>query len=140
MSRRIEQQKLAAHQEIVAAPAAEARACDDHSFELPNGIYVAMFAMLLGAVAVLATAFSGQMIVSYGIVVAFLLAFFAVLTIFVKASPGNGAMSWDEFLSKGIDTATGRTGAGEATVLALALPFFIFCWATGVATIAATVR
>ena len=140
MSRRIEQQQLIARQDIVAAPAAEARACNDHSFELPTAIYVAMFALLLGAVAVLASAFSGQMIVSYGIVVAFLLAFFAVPMVFVKASPGKGAMSWDEFLAKGIDTATGRTGAGEATVLALALPFFILCWAAAIATIAVTVR
>ena len=140
MSRRIEQKQLVARQEIVEAPAAEPRACNDHSFDLPNGIYVAMFALLLGAVAVLASAFSDHMLVSYGIVVAFLIAFFAVPVLFVKASPGKGAMSWDEFLSKGIDTATGRTGAGEATVLALALPFFILCWAAAVATIAAFVR
>lgn len=140
MSRHVEQQQLIARQEIVAAPAAQARACEDHSFELPTGIYVAMFSLFAGTFAVLAAAFSGQMGVAYGIVFAFLIAFFAVPAVFVKASPGNAAMRWDDFLSKGIDTATGRSGAREATVLALALPFFIFCWAVAIATIAALVR
>jgi hypothetical protein len=43
---------LIARDEIVAAPAQ--RACDDQSFELPGGLYVAMATMFAGFIAVLA--------------------------------------------------------------------------------------
>jgi hypothetical protein len=142
MSRRIDPQLLVAAKEIVAAPVEMPRACTDHSFGLPTGIYATMALLFAGAIAILATAFRHNMLVSYGIVFAFLFAFFAVPSIFVKASPADGAktLRWSEFRERGIATATGHTGAGEATVLALALPFFIFCWAVAIAIIAATIR
>jgi hypothetical protein len=49
------------------------------------------------------------------------------------------AVSWSRFLDEGIDTATGRTGALEATTLVLLLPSLIFGWAIAVAVIAAVV-
>lgn len=141
MTSRLDHKQLLARNEIVAAPAAPVqRACEDHSFELPTGIYVAMGLCFAGFALVLALSFQTGMAVSYGIVFAFLAAFFAVPAIFVKASPrGSGALDWYTFRDKGIMTATGRTGATEATVLVLTLPFLILGFAIAVAVIAALV-
>ena len=139
MTARIEKIHLLAADEIVAPPAAGA--CDDHSFELPTGIYVAMAALLFGFMAVMALGFSHpQLVVPMGINFAFLTAFFAVPAIFVGASADSARpLSWSEFRRKGIATATGRCPAGEATVLVLLLPFLIFCWGLAVVAIAALV-
>lgn len=130
---------LIARDEIVASPAP--RACDDQSFELPTGIYVAMALMFVGFVAVLAVAFSGTMAVSFGVIFAFLAAFFAVPALFPYMAKDSRtvALKWQEFLERGIETATGPTSAASATVLVLALPFLILCFAIAVATIAALV-
>jgi hypothetical protein len=105
-------------------------------------MYGAMALFFAGAVAVLATAFTGGMAVSYGIVFAFLAAFFAIPAIFVMTSRGQGdtkALSWTEFREFGITTATGRASAGEAMTLVLLLPFLVLCWAVAIVLIAALV-
>jgi hypothetical protein len=43
------------------------------------------------------------------------------------------------FRYKGIRTATGRSGATEATVLVLLLPFLILCFGIAIVSIAALV-
>jgi hypothetical protein len=141
MSRRTDRKQLVARQEVVAAPALpQPRACTDHSFELPPALHLATGAMFLGFVTVLSLAFSHHMLVSYGVIAAFIAAFFAVPAIFVRSAPeASRALRWHEFLDKGIDTATGRTGAGEATVLVLVLPFLILCFGFAVVAIAALV-
>jgi hypothetical protein len=139
MTARYDSQILAAREEIVSPPA---RACEDHNWGLPNGIYAAMAICFAGAIGVLATAFTGGMAVSYGIIFAFLAAFFGVPALFVRTSRGRGnskALRWDVFRESGIATQTGRTAAGEATMLVLLLPVIILCWAIAVATIAALV-
>ena len=130
-------QDLLASDEIVAAPSQ--RACEDQSFELPTGIYVAMALMFGGFVTVLNFAFSGGMAVSFGVIFAFLAAFFAVPALFPRMARDSRtvALTWYEFTNRGIDTATGRTSAASATVLVLALPFLILCFGIAVATIAA---
>ena len=139
MTARFNSQILVAREEVVPPPAA--RACEDHSFEIPTGLYIAVAFCFAGAVGVLAFSFRTGMAVSYGIVFAFLIAFFGIPTLFVKASKGRGtkALSWDRFRDEGIATATGRSGPGEATALILLLPFLVLCWAIAVATIAALV-
>jgi len=138
MTRLIDHKQLEAAFEIVPPPTA--RSCGDHSFELPPALYIATAALFLGFVTVLTLAFSGHMLVSYGVFAAFIAAFFAVPAIIVRASPqGTRALGWYEFMDKGIATATGRSGALEATVLVLALPFLVFCFAVAVVTIAAVV-
>ena len=136
---RVDQAQLLATDEIVESPTA--RACDDQSFELPSGIYIAMAMLFAGFVVVLSTAFSDKMAVSFGVIFAFLAAFFAVPSIFPRMAPDSRrrALQWHEFANRGIDTATGRTRAGAATVLILALPFLILCFGIAVATIAALV-
>jgi len=130
---------LAAREEIVAPPAA--RACNDHSFELPSGLYVATAMLLFGFVSVLSLSFMGPtMVIPYAICIAFIAAFFAVPAIFVRTGSAEAQtkpLSWSEYRRKGIATATGHTPAGEATTLVLLLPFLIMCWAVAVSTIAA---
>ncbi|MEO7634551.1 MAG: hypothetical protein ABIS38_02750 [Sphingomicrobium sp.] len=139
MTRRIAQQILTATAEIVAPPVS--RACTDHSFELPTGIYLVMALLFAGSIAVLAIAFRSDMALPYAIVFAFLIAFFAIPTIFVRTSPRDGAapLGWSDFRATGIATATGRTGALEATTLVLILPVLLMVWAIAIAIIAATV-
>jgi cobalamin synthase len=142
MTERLESVGLLHRDEIVAPPELAARACEDHNFELPTGIYAAMAFCFAAAIAVLASAFKTNMSVSYGAVAAFLVAFFAVPVLLVKTSAENGskALSWRRFRQRGIATATGHTGAGEATLLVLMLPFFILCFAIAVTVIAGSVR
>lgn len=131
---------LVARDEIVAPPAQ--RACVDQTFELPGRLYVAMALMFAGFVAVLAFAFRGHMAVSFGVIFAFLTAFFAIPAIFPRMAPEESrakALSWAMFNYKGIATATGRTSARDATILVLLLPSLIFCFGIAVATIAALV-
>ncbi|MCL6730239.1 hypothetical protein [Sphingomonas hankyongi] len=137
--RHVNQTQLLATDEIVESPVP--RACEDQSFEVPFGVYAAMAIMFTGFVAVLSVAFSGHMAVSFGVIFAFLAAFFAIPALFPNMAPDSRgvALKWHEFVDRGIDTATGRTNATSATVLILALPFLILCFAIAIATIAALV-
>ena len=137
--RHIEQARLLARDEVVESPAR--RACDDQSFELPTGIYIAMAAMFAGFVVVLSLAFNDHMLVSFGVIFAFLAAFFFIPSLFPRMARDSQtkALKWHQFVSRGIDTATGRTSAISATVLVLALPFLILCFAIAIASIAALV-
>jgi hypothetical protein len=138
MVARIRKAELLAQADFVAAPA---RACQDQSFELPSSIYAATAALFLGFVGVLSFAFmSPIMAIVLGICVSFIAAFFAIPTIFVRTTPdAPPALTWTRFAEAGIDTATGRTSATEATILVLLLPFLILCWAIAIATIAALI-
>ncbi|HEU4704344.1 MAG TPA: hypothetical protein VFS45_01345 [Sphingomicrobium sp.] len=131
---------LLQREEIVEAPAQ--RASVDHSFEFPTRIYAAMAALLFGFMAVMAVGFAHpRMVVPMAVNFVFLTAFFAVPVIFVTGSPatGRGALSWSDFMSRGVDTATGHCPGREAVVLTLMLPFLILCWGLVVVAIAAFV-
>jgi hypothetical protein len=139
MTNRLKSELLIRSDEIVEAPAP--RACDDQSFELPSGIYVAMAALFAGFIGVLGLALhGGQMALAYAVIFAFIAAFFAVPAIFpAMASSRKKALSWADFRSRGIQTATGRSSAGEATVLVLLLPALIFCFGVAIAVISVSV-
>ena len=136
MTSRVKSEVLIARDEIVAAPAA--RACDDQTFELPSGLYIAMASLFAGFVGVLSLAFrGGHMAVVYGVIFAFIAAFFAIPAMFPEMAPSaKKSLSWTMFRMRGIQTATGRTSATEATALVLLLPFLIFCFGMAVAAIA----
>jgi hypothetical protein len=51
----------------------------------------------------------------------------------------SAALRWDDFMDRGVATATGHASGAEATVLVLLLPFLILCFALAVAIIAALV-
>ena len=136
MTTRVKPEVLIARDEMVAAPAA--RACDDQNFELPTGLYITMAMLFGGFIAVLSLAFrGGHMAVAYGVIFAFIAAFFAVPAMFPGMAPSRKkALSWAMFRMRGVHTATGRSTAGEATVLVLLLPFLIFCFGMTIAAIA----
>jgi hypothetical protein len=136
MTTRVKPEVLIARAEMVAPPAE--RACTDQSFELPTRLYIAMALLFAGFIAVLALAFrGGHMAVAYGVIFAFIAAFFAIPAISPGMAPEpKKALSWSMFRMRGIQTATGRSKAGEATVLVLLLPFLIFCFGMAIAAIA----
>ena len=141
MTARFNSQILAAREEVVAPPAP--RACEDRSFEMPTGVYVAMALCFLGFVSVLSFAFMGPtLVVPYAVFVVFIAAFFAVPGLWAAMDPKESrtkALDWASFRESGMATATGRTSAAEATTLALLLPLLILMWAVAVVTIAALV-
>lgn len=137
--RHIAQAELVASDQIAHAPSE--RSCSDQTFGLPTGIYLAMAIMFAGFIAVLSIAFNSQMAVAYGVILAFLGMFFAVPSLFpgMAGQYRKRALRWQEFVEGGIDTATGWTSAGSATVLVLLLPFLILCFGIAIAVIAALV-
>lgn len=138
MTRRYQLDVLAKRQEIVAPPAQ--RSCQDHSFEMPTGLYWASAAFLFGFVAVTSIGFATPgLIIPVGIIAFFLGMFFAIPALFVRSAPKDSrrSLSWSKLMERGIDTATGRTSGGEAVVLLLILPVLIFCWGLAVVAIAA---
>ena len=140
MTTRVNLKVLNARNEVVAPPLA--RACNDQSFELPAGVYVAMAFMFAGFVGVLAFAFRSNMSVSYGVIFAFLAAYFAVPALFPRMARGHSAtksLDWSTFRENGIVTATGHATSLEATILVLLLPFLILCFGIAVTIVAAMV-
>lgn len=135
MTRRVKAEILVARDEIVAAPTE--RSCTDQSFELPKGLYVAMAALFAGFIGILALSFrGGHMAVAYGVIFAFIAAFFALPAMFPALAPvRKRPLSWTMFRMRGIQTATGRSTAREATVLVLLLPSLIFGFGMAVAAI-----
>lgn len=141
MTRTIDRKQLLVTADIVAQPVFEQRACEDHSFELPGALYTALALCFFGFLAVMTLGFAAPMLaVPMGVNFFFLAAFFAVPAIFVGASHDTSkALRWADFRRKGVDTATGHSSAGEASVLMLTLPVLILGWAVAVVTIAALV-
>ncbi|HET7709227.1 MAG TPA: hypothetical protein VFK50_06815 [Sphingomicrobium sp.] len=139
MVARIRKADILVQADIVAAPAQ--RACTDHSFEMPAGVYVAMAVLLFGFLAVMTIGFGNPgLAVPMGVNLAFLAAFFAVPAIFVRTTrDGSKAMRWTAFMDRGIDTETGHASGGEALTLTLLLPACILFWGIAVVTIAALV-
>ncbi len=82
----------------------------------------------------------GHMAVVYGVIFAFIAAFFAVPALFPGQAPegrvGRKRCSLFDLGHRGIATATGRASARDATILVLLLPFLILCFGIAVATIA----
>lgn len=138
MSVRIDPKLLHADAALVAPP--RQRACEDHSFELPTGIYAAMALLFFGFLAVLAIGLANpNLVVPMAINFAFLTAFFAVPVIFVRGTAGRRALRWREFIAKGIETATGHSSGKDAAFLVLTLPVLIFAWSLAIVTINALV-
>lgn len=140
MVARIRKAEVLAHADIVAAPQ---RACTDRTFELPPTLHLATALLFIGFVSVLSFAFRNpEMAVPWGVFVAFIAAGFGVPALWTRMKPESSrtqALTWTRFAEQGIDTATGRTSATEATILVLLLPFLILCWAIAIATIAALI-
>ena len=139
MTKRIDHGQLLEQAAIVASP--QARACNDHSFEMPTSIFVAMAALFFGFLAVMTIGFANPgLAVPMAINFVFLTAFFAVPVLFVRTPRGGKtALGWSRFVKTGIQTATGHCSGGEAAMLTLVLPLLIFLWAVAIVSIAAFV-
>ncbi len=132
-------QELARIADVTAEPAV-ARHAVDRSFELPTGLYAATVAAYLGFVGVMAGAFANPGLALPLVVFAlFIIAAFGTPMLWVRMNPGNrqGAMSWQRFKNRGIQTGTGQLPAGAAAVQVLILPVLILGWGIAVAVIAA---
>jgi hypothetical protein len=139
MSVRVDPIQLKAEARVVAAP--NQRSCQDHNFELPTGLYIAMAALFFGFLGILAIGLSTPgLILPMAINFVFLAAFFGIPAIFVRSANTEGqAKSWTRFMDRGIETANGHSSGKEAAVLMLVLPVFIFGWSLAIVTIAALV-
>ncbi|MBC2778463.1 hypothetical protein [Parasphingopyxis marina] len=98
-------------------------------FVATGGAYVAFLA-LLGSVTM-----SEGLVMPFAIFFVFLAAFFGVPIMFARVAPrGEGRFqSWSEFLSEGIDTASGRLTGRSAAAQVLVVPAMLVGWAAFVA-------
>ncbi|MCW3797778.1 hypothetical protein OMW55_08175 [Sphingomonas sp. BN140010] len=148
MTARIDQLDLLAREEIVSAPVLSAQAealsegCTDRNFGLPAPLLLGSFALFMAYLAVMSIGFMADgLVLPMAVNVIFVAAFAYVPAKWATMKPRHDdrALSWAEFKARGIDTLTGRTGAGEAATLVLLLPACIFFWGVATVTIAALV-
>ena len=145
MTRRHRESQLAARHEIVAPPAhPNPRACDDRTFELPPGLHMATAGLFTSFVTILCATFATRgLAVPYAVFVFFIAAFFLVPALWARMKPHENlsrALRWDELMSCGITTATGRVSGKDAAILVLILPTFVTFWALAIATIVTFAR
>lgn len=137
MSQRLNFQEL---RQVAFVTHAPARTKVDRTFGLPTGLYVATVAAYLGFLGVMALAFMNPgLAIPMVIFAGFIIAGFGVPALWTRMNPVNDsrALSWGQFLHRGIETHTGRLTSKEATVQVLILPVLIFVWGVAVAVIAA---
>lgn len=140
MVARLDKAQLLARQEVVAAPAA--RACEDRTYEVPTPILLGVFGLFMAYLGVMSIGFMAEDLVLPMVVnVIFVAAFAYVPAKWATMHPGKSdrALSWSELREKGLDTLTGRSGAGETATLILLLPACVLFWGIAVVTIAALV-
>ena len=150
MTDRLTHELLLGRGELVAAPvltAAEQSVaakpyCTDRNFGMPKGLLLGVFAFFFAYLAVMWVGFAADglvmpMVINFIFVAAF--AYVPAKWATMKPEHRSRALEWAEFQSRGIDTETGRTPAGEATTLVLLLPACILFWGVATTTIAALV-
>lgn len=112
--RHVDQSQLLVADEPVIGPVQ--RACDDQTFELPAGIYVAMALIFTGFVVVLSVAFRGHIAVSFAVIFAFLAAFFAFRPCFrawlarARQVSADAAPALPQHISRDDEDQTGENG------------------------------
>jgi hypothetical protein len=112
----------------------------DRNFGLPTGLYVATVGAYLGFLAVMSAAFiNPELAIPMVVFAVFIIAAFGVAGYWAKMQPENDTrpLSWGQFSRRGIETATGRLSAREATMQVLILPVLILVWGMIIAVIAA---
>lgn len=145
MTDRFDRELLLARGEVVAAPLARAddvaafQGCTDRNFGLPPALLLGMFGFFFAYLTIMWVGFSADgLIMPMVINFVFVAAFAVVPAKWATMKPGHTvkALGWAEFQAKGIETATGRAPAGEATTLVLLLPACILFWGIATTTIA----
>ncbi|MFM7377851.1 MAG: hypothetical protein ACKO1O_06945 [Erythrobacter sp.] len=129
---------------IVEAPEAAPRDRHevDRNFGLPTALYGATVAGYLGFLLVVGSAFANPgLAIPMVIFVVFIIAGFGVPALWTRLAGNTSApQTLGEFEAKGIQTATGRLAAKDASIQVLILPVLLVCWGLAVAVIAAVVR
>lgn len=142
MSRLVTREELRIADALVAERPAAVSSPVDRTFELPPGLLLGYFGLILAYLGVMAVGFpSPGMVLPMAIFVTFIVAAVAVPTAWVKMGPDNArkALSLDQLEQRGIMTHTGPCSAGAASIQVLLLPALIFCWGLAAVTIAALV-
>lgn len=148
MTRHFTRDQLAARGEIAAPPAPAADAgdrrpfCTDRNFGLPPALLLGAFGFFFAYLAVMWVGFAADGLVLPMVVNVVFVAAFAIVPAkwaTMKPEHRDRALDWAHFRATGIDTATGRTPAGEAATLVLLLPACILGWGIATTTIAALV-
>jgi len=114
----------------------------DRNFGLPTALYGATVAGYLGFLLVVGSAFANPVLaIPMAIFVVFIVAGFGVPALWTRLA-GNTSepQTLGEFEAKGIQTATGRLAAKDASIQVLILPVLLVVWGCAVAVIAAVVR
>jgi hypothetical protein len=131
---------------IVAQPEATApvrhQVEADRNFGLPTALYGATVSGYLGFLLVVGSAFANPVLaIPMAIFVVFIIAGFGIPAIWTRLA-GNASepQTLGEFEARGIQTATGRLAAKDATIQVLILPVLLVVWGLTVAVIAALVR
>jgi hypothetical protein len=131
---------------IVAQPEATApvrhQVEADRNFGLPTALYGATVAGYLGFLLLVGSAFANPVLaIPMAIFVVFIIAGFGIPAIWTRLA-GNASepQTLGEFEARGIQTATGRLAAKDATIQVLILPVLLVVWGLTVAVIAALVR
>ena len=146
MAEKLSRETVAARAKIHdALPVIEARPHTevDRTFELPTALFVATAAFYLSFIGVMAASFGNPgLLMPMAIILIFLGMFFAVPAAWARMKPEanrSRPLRLHRFLEGGVQTQTGRLGAGEASVQVLILPALILVWGLVTVTIAALV-
>ena len=145
MTARIDQLELLARADIVHAPVLPVQpseGCRDRTFELPTGLLLSVFGLFTAYLVVMSIGFAADgLVVPMAVNFIFVAAFAIVPMLWATMKPAkeSRALSFDRFLARGVETETGKCGAGSASIQVLMLPAFILLWGIAVTTIAALV-
>ncbi len=144
MAQKLNREAIAQHATLHdSLPALREAHVVDRSFEMPKGIYMTVVGCYLAFLAITGTAFANPgLIIPMAIFAFFIIAGFALPTVWVKLAPEAPAKakSWARFQREGIRTLTRHNTADAATVQVLILPVLLVVWGLAVVTIAALVR
>lgn len=147
MTDRFDHAILLARGEIVAAPVALSPAlasegCTDRNFGFPPALLLGVFGFFFAYLAVMWVGFAADgLVLPMVINFVFVAAFVYVPAKWARMNPEqrSKALGWGEYQAHGIETATGRVPASEATTLVLLLPACTLAWGVATTTIAALV-
>jgi hypothetical protein len=115
----------------------------DRSFELPTRLFGATIGFYFAFLATLAIGIGGgrEMGVTMWICASYILMAFGTPMMWTRMRPvtASKAMSWAQFVDKGIATCTGPMKAKDATVQVLILPVLILSWSVAIVLMVAMV-
>lgn len=142
MAERLKREQIAekaiVHKELVS----HAPTLVDRTFELPVVLYAVTVGLFLAFLGVMTIGFGNpELALPMVLFAVSIIAGFGICAIWASMRPEKErrAMNWSAFSRTGIQIATGRITATEASVQVLMLPVLIFLWGIAAVVIAALV-